>query len=216
MKTALEKARQDPESMKARILDAARRIFGEYGYHGTTTRMIAQEVGIDISTLHYHWGDKKDLYEAVVLDINKDLGQSLRYVEKMVHGRPLAERLAISIDTMTDFLFEHPEIPNLILFRYFGRTREEALQEIQVPEFVADIARSMNLIQDKRNASARPLLEVLAVMNGIYNYISGEAYFRAMTRLDREAYMAHVKEVLKFVLIPAFVQREGKGDLEKA
>jgi AcrR family transcriptional regulator len=216
MKTALEKARQDPESMKARILDAARRIFGEYGYHGTTTRMIAQEVGIDISTLHYHWGDKKDLYEAVVLDINKDLGQSLRNVEKMVHGRPLAERLAISIDTMTDFLFEHPEIPNLILLRYFGRTREEALQEIQVPEFVADIARSMNLIQDKRNASARPLLEVLAVMNGIYNYISGEAYFRSMTRLDREAYIAHVKEVLKFVLIPAFVQREGKGDPEKA
>ncbi|HCX01220.1 MAG TPA: TetR/AcrR family transcriptional regulator, partial [Syntrophaceae bacterium] len=39
--------------MKARILAAARRIFGEYGFHGTTTRMIASEVGIDISTLHY-------------------------------------------------------------------------------------------------------------------------------------------------------------------
>jgi AcrR family transcriptional regulator len=36
----------------------ARKIFGEYGFHGTTTRMIAQEVGIDISTLHYHWGEK--------------------------------------------------------------------------------------------------------------------------------------------------------------
>jgi AcrR family transcriptional regulator len=92
MKTALDKARQDPESMKARILAVARRIFGEYGYHGTTTRMIAQEVGIDVSTLHYHWGDKKGLYEAVVLDINKDLGQSLRDVERMIHGKPLGER----------------------------------------------------------------------------------------------------------------------------
>ena len=61
METALEKARKDPESMKARILNVARRIFGEYGFHGTTTRMIAQEVGIDISTLHYHWGGKEDL-----------------------------------------------------------------------------------------------------------------------------------------------------------
>ena len=93
MESPLEKARKDPESMKARILTAARKIFGEYGFHGTTTRMIAQEVGIDISTLHYHWGEKKDLYEAVILDINKDLGQSLIDVEKIIHGRPLAERL---------------------------------------------------------------------------------------------------------------------------
>jgi hypothetical protein len=51
MTTPLEKAHRDPESMKARILAAARRIFGEYGFHGTTTGY-RQEVGIDISTLH--------------------------------------------------------------------------------------------------------------------------------------------------------------------
>src|SRR5512138_1281648 len=107
MSTPLEKARKDPESMKARILAVARRIFGEYGFHGTTTRMIAKEVGIDISTLHYHWGDKKDLYEAVVTDISKDLRQTLIAVEKVIHGRPLAERLAIAIDLTTDYLFAH-------------------------------------------------------------------------------------------------------------
>jgi len=36
MKPPLEKARKNPESMKARILAVARRIFGEYGFHGTT------------------------------------------------------------------------------------------------------------------------------------------------------------------------------------
>lgn len=212
MKTALDKARQDPESMKARILTVARRIFGDYGYHGTTTRMIAQEVGIDVSTLHYHWGDKKGLYEAVVLDINKDLGQSLRDVERMIHGKPLGERLAISIDVMTDYLFEHPEIANLILHRYFGRTREEAVQEIQVPEFTVDMARSMNLIRNQKKPTPRALLEVLAVVNGIYNFVSGEVFFRSIVHVDREVYITQVKEVLKFILIPAFVQREDKGD----
>jgi len=77
MATPLEKARKDPGSMKAKILKVARRVFGEYGFHGTTTRMIAQEVGIDISTLHYHWGDKADLYEAVILDISENLRQQL-------------------------------------------------------------------------------------------------------------------------------------------
>ena len=73
MVTPLEKARKNPDSMKAKILSVARCVFGEYGFHGTTTRMIAREVGIDISTLYYHWGEKGDLYAAVILDITEDL-----------------------------------------------------------------------------------------------------------------------------------------------
>jgi AcrR family transcriptional regulator len=200
METSLDKARKDPESMKARILAVARRIFGEYGFHGTTTRMIAQEVGIDISTLHYHWGEKKDLYEAVILDINNDLGQSLIDVEKMIHGRPLAERMAIAIDVMTDYLFAHPEVSNLILLRYFGKTRHESS--------LGDIARSMRLTKDPKNVPPRAAMEVLTVMNGVHNFISGENFFRPMTGLKREEYIYTAKETLKFILIPAFVQRD--------
>jgi AcrR family transcriptional regulator len=208
MTTPLEKARQDPESMKARILDVARRIFGEYGFHGTTTRMIAQEVGIDISTLHYHWGGKKDLYESVVVDINKDLRQKLSEVEKAIHGLPLSERLSISIDLTTDYLFDHPEISNLILYRYFGKTRCEGNLDAIVPEFTADIARSMGLARDKKNVPPETTMKVLTVMNSIHNFISGESFFRPMIKVDRERYIALVKETLKFIHIPAFTQSE--------
>jgi AcrR family transcriptional regulator len=208
METRLEKARKDPESMKARILAAARRIFGEYGFHGATTRMIAQDVGIDISTLHYHWGEKKDLYESVILDINKDLGQSLIDVENMIHGRPLAERMAIAIDVMTDYLFAHPEVSNLILFRYFGKTRHESGLDFKVPEFTSDIARSMGLAKDTKLVSPLAMMEVLTVMNAIHNFISGENFFRPMTGLERGDYIRTAKETLKFILIPAFVQRD--------
>jgi TetR/AcrR family transcriptional regulator, regulator of cefoperazone and chloramphenicol sensitivity len=210
MDSPLEKARRDPDSMKAKILACARRVFGEYGFHGTTTRMIAQEAGIDISTLHYHWGEKKDLYEAVILDINKDLGQSLRDAEKIIHGRPLAERMAIAIDMMTDYLFEHPEISNLILFRHYGKTRHEANLDFNVPEFTGDIARSMNLTADARKTSPRAMMEVLVVMNGIHSFVSGEHSFRAMVDLEKEAYVRLVKDALKFVLIPAFAERDEK------
>ncbi len=208
METRLEKARKDPESMKARILAASRRIFGEYGFHGATTRMIAQDVGIDISTLHYHWGEKKDLYESVILDINKDLGQSLIDVENMIHGRPLAERMAIAIDVMTDYLFAHPEVSNLILLRYFGKTRHESGLDFKVPEFTSDIARSMGLAKDTKLVSPLAMMEVLTVMNAIHNFISGENFFRPMTGLERGDYIRTAKETLKFILIPAFVQRD--------
>ncbi len=204
MATPLEKARKDPDSMKARILKAARRTFGEYGYHGTTTRMIAQEVGIDISTLYYHWGEKGDLYESVILDINADLRNHLAEVEKMIHGLPLARRMEIAIDKVTDFLFECPEISNLILFQYFRKTRQEPSLDFHVPDFISDIARSMNLCRTHEPVSTEAAMKVLAMMNAIHNFISGEQFFREMLNLNREDYVGHVKRTLAFLLIPAF------------
>jgi AcrR family transcriptional regulator len=204
MVTPLEKARKDPDSMKGKILKAARRVFGEYGFHGTTTRMIAREVGIDISTLYYHWGEKGDLYGAVILDITNDLRVKLEEVEKVIHGKPLGIRMDIAIDMMTDYLFERPEISNLILFRYFGKTRNQTGFDFHVPEFISDIALSMNLCRDKENVSAGARMQVLAIMNSIHNFISGENFFRPMLGLERDEYILMVKETLKFILIPAF------------
>lgn len=206
MTSPLEKARKYPESVKAKILMAARRIFGVYGFHGTTIRMVAQELGMDISTMHYHWGDKRDLYEAVVLDVNHDLGQNLINVEKMIHGLPLPDRLAISIDYMTDYLFAHPEISNLIIFRYFSKTRDEAGIDFNVPEFTYDIARSMGLVKDEKNISSHVMLMVLDLMNSIHCFISGENYFRPIVDLNRKEYIAQAKKALKCIHIPAFTQ----------
>ena len=210
MASPLEKARKDPDSMKAKILVVARRIFGEYGFHGTTTRMIAREAGIDISTLHYHWGDKADLYEGVILDITDDLKRKLIEVEKVIHGLPLARRMEIAIDMVTDYLFACPEISNIILFRYFGKTRHEATVDIHVPEFISDIARSMHLSRTSKNVPIPAKMKVLAMMNAIHNFISGEDFFRPMLKLKRKAYISMVKETLKFMLIPAFSSNTGQ------
>jgi len=210
MISPLDKARKDPDSMKGKILKVARRVFGEYGFHGTTTRLIAQETGIDISTLHYHWGDKANLYEAVIRDITDDLKSKLAEVEKRIHGLPLSKRMQIAIDGVTDYLFECPEVSNLILFRYFGKTRHEATLDIHMPEFVSDIARSMHLSEDPQDVPVEAKMKVLAMMNAIHNFISGEEFFRSMLKLDKEDYMSRVRETLRFILIPAFVEGEGK------
>jgi AcrR family transcriptional regulator len=202
--TALEKARQDPDSMKAKILVAARRVFGHYGYHGATTRMVAKEVGIDISTLYYHWGEKGDLYEAVIFDMAEDLRIQLRKVEKTIRGRSLAERLDISIDRMMDYLFEHPEISNLVLHRYFSKTRQEMSWDRQVPFFITDIARSMGLAESDGSVNIRDEMRILGMMNSIYNFISGEDFFRSTLDLTEKQYRPLAKETLKSMLIPAF------------
>ncbi len=211
MATPLQKARKDPDSMKARILKKARRIFGEYGFHGATTRMIAEDVGIDISTLYYHWGEKGDLYEAVVLDINEDLKEKLVAVERAIRGLPLATRMDIAIDRMTDYLFDNREISNLVLFRYFGKTRDASLLDFQVPEFVSEIARSMGLCRDKVNVPKIVRMHVLAMMNAIHNFVSGEDFFRSMLSVERDEYVSMVKDTLKYILLPAFTGSAGEN-----
>jgi len=204
MTTALEKAKQNPDSMKARILLAARKIFGEYGFHGTTTRMIAKAVDIDISTLYYHWGEKGDLYEAVIRDINEGLRCKLVEVEKKIKGKPLGRRLEIAIDEMVDYLFENPEISNLTLLRYFMKTRHGKIMDFQVPEYISDIAYSMGLAESRKNVSPEAKMKVLSIMNAIHNYVSGENFFRPMLGLDRKQYIMQTKETLNFFNQAAF------------
>jgi TetR/AcrR family transcriptional regulator, regulator of cefoperazone and chloramphenicol sensitivity len=206
MPTALEKARQAPDSMKARILTAARRLFGEYGYHGVTTRMIAQEVGIDISTLHYHWGEKQDLYEAVLTDLSDEIRAKLIEIEGLVHGKPLEVRLEVAIDVMCDHLFNNRDSAHLMLFSHFSKNRLTSELDTHITRHLANIAVAMGLAKDKAHVPPQANARVLAVWNSVVNFAAGEELFRPILNVEREAYLSVVKETLKFILLPAFAR----------
>jgi AcrR family transcriptional regulator len=48
------------------ILDAAERVFAESGFHGATTRAIAEAAGANAALIHYYFGSKENLYETVI------------------------------------------------------------------------------------------------------------------------------------------------------
>ena len=204
MPSRLEKARKDPNSMKAKILSAARKLFGQYGYNDTTTRMIAGDVGIDISTLYYHWGEKQDLYEAVLTEISQEIQSKLNEVEKKVSGQSLAARLELAIDMMSDYLFSHPEVSNLILFGYFNKTQHGVTLDIAMSKYISNIAFAMGLAQNRETVSTEAKARILAVWNTVLNFISGEDFFRPLLDTNRDEYIQVVKETLKFILVPAF------------
>jgi AcrR family transcriptional regulator len=48
------------------ILDAAEVVFADSGFHGATTRAIAERAGANAALIHYYFGSKEALYEAVI------------------------------------------------------------------------------------------------------------------------------------------------------
>jgi AcrR family transcriptional regulator len=206
MATPLEKAQRDPNSMKAKILISARKIFSKNGFSGTTTRMIAKSVGIDISTLYYHWGEKADLYNAVLLHTQEELKQELKRIEKIIHGKPLTNRLEIAINESCDYLFKNPEITNLILLNYFTRPKGKDIAEFHFIDILTGIAISMGLAMDKDKITKQAKARVMAVMLSLFNFIAGKKYLSPIIGAESQEYLDVVKETLNFILIPAFIQ----------
>ena len=208
MQKSLKIARKDPNSKKGIILKAARKMFGKYGFHGATTRIISDEAGIDVANLHYHWGEKADLYKAVIMDINEDLRQKLLALEKVVHGLPLREHMSIALDVLVSYLFEHSEIPRALLYRHFVEIRNSESNELDVPMFISNIAYSTGLSNTRQDVSPRHKMQVLAIMNLTYSFISGAESFQKALKIGKDEYLVLVKETLKFVFIPPFTDCE--------
>lgn len=53
------------ETTRQRILDAAERLFSEHGINGVSLRTIVAEAGVNTAAVHYHFGSKQGLLEAV-------------------------------------------------------------------------------------------------------------------------------------------------------
>lgn len=52
---------------KGKILGTAERLIGAQGYAATSLRQVIAEAGVNLAAVHYHFGSKEDLLDAVVV-----------------------------------------------------------------------------------------------------------------------------------------------------
>jgi AcrR family transcriptional regulator len=52
---------------RAAILDAAEDLFSKHGFYGVTIREVAREAGVDTALVHYYFGAKRELFDAVFI-----------------------------------------------------------------------------------------------------------------------------------------------------
>jgi len=117
-KSPLELAREAPGSTKGRILAAAEAVFAARGFEGASTREIAAQAGVNISSLHYHWASKDALYVAVFQDVFDRLTGLLRgTLGNLAEERSREVVVARVMGELVAFLADNPTVPKLLVRR---------------------------------------------------------------------------------------------------
>jgi TetR/AcrR family transcriptional regulator len=109
-------------SAKEAIREAAAQLFAEKGFAATSTREICQRAGITKPVLYYHFGNKGQLYEELVLDTfneyRKELHRALR------HGRTRREKLTAVLAAIFGFVRRNRDLSRMALRMVFAPERQ--------------------------------------------------------------------------------------------
>jgi len=95
------------------ILAAARRLFAQKGYSGTSIRDITTRARANLGAVTYHFGGKEALYHAVLADA---VGPLIRLLAAQEHGEapPLA-RVETIMRQIFQYFEEFPDVPPLLV-----------------------------------------------------------------------------------------------------
>jgi AcrR family transcriptional regulator len=72
---------------RAKLIAAARKAFGEKGYAEASMDDFTAEAGLTRGALYHHFGDKKGLLEAVVLEIDAEMAERLSAIAAAAPSR---------------------------------------------------------------------------------------------------------------------------------
>ncbi len=119
----LDRAEQTPLGTAARVLSGAEALFAQRGFDGVRTRDIAAAAGVNVATLHFHWKDKRTLYEAVCrLHARLLLDAVTRAAAPDDEpARPPAELVSRWVDQAIELLVARPAIAPLALQSVSGQ-----------------------------------------------------------------------------------------------
>lgn len=109
---------------RARILDAALRLFGLRGYDGVSTREIATAANVPPPSLQYYFENKPGLYIACLVHAQtislRSIGPCLEEVERLIARDTEPDELINSycaiLDSLIDLMNEGPDQAILTLF----------------------------------------------------------------------------------------------------
>ncbi len=126
------------DETRERILQAADQLFGEFGFDIATTRDIAERSGVNKALIHYHFGSKDDLLEAVLDRYYTELAKALEVT--LGRRRTLLEQAEALVDAYTDYLAEHRAFARIVQREVASGRHVERVVQRTLPAFQLGLA----------------------------------------------------------------------------
>jgi len=132
--SSIERRRAPNDDRRAEIAKAARELIVEKGVEGLRTRDIAERVGINVATLHYHVPSKEALIELVAESLQLFFrGQSIARPRAHLTAR---EKMDLEFVDFREVVFERPEI-----MLVFSELMERARRDERIAEAILPIKK---------------------------------------------------------------------------
>jgi AcrR family transcriptional regulator len=119
VKASMTRREQSSEANRANIIDVATRIFAEHGLAGARMDLIAKEMHTTKPMIYYYFGNKEDLYIAVL----EEAYRRIRNIEATLHLDELDPESALRklVDFTVRYQYQHPEFVRLVLTENINR-----------------------------------------------------------------------------------------------
>jgi TetR/AcrR family transcriptional regulator len=133
---------QGQASSRERLLRAAAEEFSEQGYAGARTARIAARARVNKQLIHYYFGSKLALYEAVLREATASLPQDVEPAESSTSAGPArhpAERIRASMRSTFGSFARTPRLRGLLLAALGHPAREDGLRE-KVHQLIDELA----------------------------------------------------------------------------
>jgi AcrR family transcriptional regulator len=193
------------ENAREKILWGARQVFSLHAFRAATTRMIAQEAGVDHPLIHYHFGSKEMLFEAVAEQMHDEFAQSHLACFEDIRYLPLKDGFSLYLDRLLDYCLENPEPLQLIFLNMgqIGRSEENPGYRF-IPLHMEGIRQTL---EDKINMRG-PKEEIDRFIHCFrmlfISFISAKSYHAQSLGMDPESakYRKWMKESFTVLFLP--------------
>lgn len=198
------------EARKARILEAAARVFARKGYERATTREIADEADVSEGSIFYHFGSKRDL----LLNIMDQLIVNSAMVEEVLAQADMSDLRAFLVDVFRQRLemMEHNrELMQAIFTEIYQdvELRQQFFKEIMLPFTSRIETLIINYSQAGIIRSLNPVVVIRAIMSVFLAF-----NFLALTGMDEKlAAISHnelAEQWAELFLYGLLVRQEGE------